>query len=285
MYTAIVDCDVLVYQSAFAAQKTRYEVTFSDGNALTFMDAKERDEYLKAEGLTKDDVQIEKFVDVLSEGIALMIADRKLEEILDEVGTRDCELYITGSGNYREQVAYTKPYKGGRVADKPVHYDAVRQHYISYHGAVVVDGMEADDMIGIRVTDDPDINVCCSIDKDLNMIAGLHYDWNKLIKYRVDEYNAHRFFLQQLLKGDTTDNIGGLPKIGDKKAELIVNTACENGGIISAWDEVKRLYQEKIGDNWLDYLNEQGRLLWIKRSKDESLWNADTYQGEYLSWV
>ena len=167
-----------------------------------------------------------------------------------------------------------------------MHYQAVRDFYQTHCGALEVHGMEADDMIGIRVYDDPDRHVVCTIDKDLNMIAGLHYDWSKLIKYRVSEHDAHRFFLMQLLKGDSTDNIGGLPKFGDKKAEKVVNDAITEGGLLRAIDVIIDMYEKHSPvDDWKDYLNEQGRLLWIKRDRKEPLWDITRYTDEVTKWL
>lgn len=277
-FKAMIDCDVLVYESAFGAQKTRYDVTIPGSEAvLTFMDAKERDEYLKAEGLTKADVKIEPWLDVLSEAAALSIAKRNLEFILSELKVGSYEAYLTGEGNYREKIAVTKPYKGNRTADKPVHYAAVKNWYISEAGAVLISGREADDMLGIRATSDIH-NIICTIDKDLNQVPGLHFDWNLMKKYRVNKQDADRFFIMQLIMGDNTDNIPGLPRAGEKFAQTLLYESKNNN--VEFFEATLAAYFKK-GYN-TKYIEEQGRLLWIQRENQEPLWTIEKFR-EHLS--
>lgn len=280
-FTAIIDCDVLVYASAFGAQKTRYDVTLPNSTAvLTFMDAKERDEYLKVEGFTKAEVKIEPWLDVLPESAALSIAKNNLDAILEEVKTNKFEAYLTGQNNYREAIAVTKPYKGNRTADKPVHYELVKDWYVSRVGAVIVHGKEADDLMGIRATEDIH-NVICTIDKDLNQVAGLHYDWNLGKKYRVKKQDADRFFIMQLLTGDATDNIVGIPRFGWKGAEKLYAISADsqtdpNLVNIDFFERALALYAEK-GYN-KEYIEEQGQLIWIQRQVNEPLWTIDGFK-------
>ena len=143
-----------------------------------------------------------------------------IHSMLDATGTSEYECFLTGKGNYRNEVATIKPYKGNRKQPKPEHYAAIREYLINVHGAVVIDGMEADDALGIVQTDD---TILASIDKDLDMIEGWHYNWRKNDLYYIDQKTATRNFYRQLLTGDSTDNITGVPGIGPKKAEVILN--------------------------------------------------------------
>ncbi len=60
-----------------------------------------------------------------------------------------------------------------------------------------------------------------SIDKDLDMIRGWHYNFIKDKKYFIDDQQAIKHFYTQILTGDRVDNIIGLRGIGPKKAEKI----------------------------------------------------------------
>lgn len=279
-FKAMIDCDVLVYASAFGAQKTRYDVTLPGSTAvLTFMDAKERDEYLKVEGVSKADCVIEKWLDVLPEAVAISIAKNNLQGILDELKTDKFEAFLTGPGNYREQIAVTKPYKGNRDSEKPVHYELVKDWFITKVGAVIVEGKEADDQLGIMATKDIH-NIICTIDKDLNQVPGLHYDWNIQKKYRVGKEDADRFFITQLLIGDATDNIPGVERFGIKSAEKLYATALAQAD--GNKKHANTLFFKAALDTYAkkgytqEYIEEQGRLLWIQRKADEPLW---TIQG------
>lgn len=279
---ALIDCDVLVYKSSFGAQKTRYNVLYKN-KTYTFENAKDRDAWFKENKLTKEDVKQDVWTDVLDEPIALHIAKKNLQEILDDLKVTDFQLYLTGEGNYREEIAVTKPYKGNRQQEKPVHFNAVKQYYLD-QGAIVCTGMEADDMLGIQATINPKENIICTIDKDLNQVPGLHYDWNIGKKFRVRKADADRFFIMQLLTGDTTDNIQGMKGMGWKGAEKMYKEACELTSALHTpgennvvfFEQALAKYEEK-GYN-KEYVEEQGQLLWIQRKQGEPLWTIDGFR-------
>lgn len=267
---ALIDADVLVYQSAFGAQKTRYSCTYK-AKERVFESAKDMNDWLTSEDLKKEDVEIKTWLDVLSESACMSIAKNNLQMILDALKTTNYKLYLTGKGNFREEIAVTKPYKGNRQTEKPVYFEQVKDYYKA-RGAVEHPGLEADDLMAIRATKEPNKSVICTIDKDLNMVPGLHYNWGTGDKFKVTRKDGNRFFLYQLIQGDTVDNIAGIPKCGEKKAREVVDAFDTTEDRFKA---VLDLYQEKGFDE--DYLNEQARLLWIKRSIDEPLWTKEFF--------
>jgi hypothetical protein len=55
----------------------------------------------------------------------------------------DYRVYLTGKGNFRNDVAVTAPYKGNRKdKEKPVHLEAIRKYLIEDWNAVVSEGEE-----------------------------------------------------------------------------------------------------------------------------------------------
>lgn len=267
---ALIDADVLVYQSAFGAQKTRYSCTYK-AKERVFESAKDRDDWLVSEGLTKEDVEIKSWQDILSEAACMSIAKNNLQMILDALKTTSYKMYLTGKGNFREEIAVTKPYKGNRQTEKPIYFEQVKDYYTA-RGAITVDGLEADDLMAIRATKEPNKSVICTIDKDLNMVPGLHYNWSTGDKFKVNKEDGNRFFLYQLIQGDTVDNIPGIPKCGEKKAREVVDA------FESTEDRFKAVYDLYLEKGFSeDYLNEQARLLWIKRSIDEPLWTKEFF--------
>jgi 5'-3' exonuclease len=128
----------------------------------------------------------------------------------------------------------------------------------------VQEKQEADDAIGIRAyTLGEEDYVICSIDKDLDNLRGKHYNFVKNEAYYVTEENAIKNFYRQILTGDRVDNIPGLSGIGPKKAEKILADCVTEEELYSA---VLKAY-----DGNLEYLTEQGQLLWIRR-KDNEIW-------------
>lgn len=203
-----------------------------------------------------------------------------LQSIIKESGADSYRLFLTGPGNFREKVAVTKPYKGNRdPLNKPVHYAAIKEYLVKHWNAEVVEGYEADDAMGFiqyqqGLTRDKcgsiessTPTIICSLDKDMKMIPGNHYNWRKNEKYWITEEEAIRNYYKQLLTGDSTDNIQGIPKVGPKTAEKILAeckteedmywaTLCKYAGYYDKPHEV---------------MTEMGKLLWIWR-KDNDVW-------------
>lgn len=204
------------------------------------------------------------------------VIETRVEEIKQRLGIQEHYGYLTGKGNFREQVATSDVYKGNRKSPKPRYYQPIRDYLYLHHNAAIVDGMEADDAISIDITKDPSI-VCVSRDKDLRQVEGWHYGYpvGKQAEFPLTwvdhvghlELNTKRklvgtglkFFFSQVLTGDTTDNYKGLTKVGPVKAYEIL------GGI----DDPDVMY-----DTVLDMFNneqhfkEQCILAWMLRTPE-----------------
>ena len=76
--------------------------------------------------------------------------NQQIENIVKSSGASEYDLFLTGSGNFREQLATIRPYKGNRPDDKPYHYERVRDYLIKFRNAILVEGMEADDAVSIE---------------------------------------------------------------------------------------------------------------------------------------
>lgn len=171
--------------------------------------------------------------------------------------------YITGSSNFRYQIANEKEYKGNRSdARKPNHYESLRNYLTEKWGFELVEGEEADDAIGIAAYGMRAGAFCImSLDKDLDMIRGWHYNFVKDILYYITEAEAIKNFYTQILTGDRVDNIPGLHGIGPKKAEKILKDCHNERQLFAA---VLEAYEDN-----LELLTERAQLLWIRRKKDQ----------------
>ena len=59
-----------------------------------------------------------------------------LNSIISATKADEYVVYLTGKGNFREEVAVTLPYKGNRdVSHKPDHFDAISEYLIKKHKA------------------------------------------------------------------------------------------------------------------------------------------------------
>ena len=197
--------------------------------------------------------------------------DNYIEEILHGCQAKEYEMFLTGKNNFRYKV-YPAYKANRRNVAKPKHIQALRQHLIDVEGAVVSDGEEADDLLGINQTYETTI---CSIDKDLLMIPGKHYNFVKQQHSEVSEAEGQYNFYRQLLTGDTTDNIPGIYGLGPKKAaDLLVgcNTKDEFNKVIM--DAYTKEFPHCSDEDVIGHINIIGRLLWIRRKENE-VWSFE----------
>jgi 5'-3' exonuclease len=201
-----------------------------------------------------------------TEEIAIVRMNNYIDEILFNSGCSDYTVYLTDSkGNFRNKL-YPQ-YKANRTADKPKHYPLLKEYLINHEYAEVAWGQEADDALGINQTE---TTIIASIDKDLLMIPGRHYNFVKNQHINISYEEGIKRFYMQLLTGDSTDNIPGLPKVGPKTAEKILN-GCDDEECYK--EKVLEAYKSKYSDlddaAILERVNLIGKLLWIRRKEDE----------------
>lgn len=201
-----------------------------------------------------------------SEKIAIQTMSNYISEIISDLSEHYTEhqLYLTGSSNFRTEVAVSQPYKGSRPARKPVHKDLLREYMLDTWKAELSDNMEADDCIAIKSTELEHKSIICSLDKDFLQIPTKIYDYTKKIMKEVDERYATEWLYRQALMGDRVDNILGIHGVGPKKAEKA----------LADWETERELYERCLKlyeENELDAdrLYESLQLLYLLRSTDD----------------
>lgn len=246
-----VDLDPFVYSTGFAAQTTDYHlvVEMPDGDL--------REPYFTATPGTPGRPPVfagdkmKAYVKALPEGATVLEKERvvtpdPVEHCLHIVAgvLRGCFYAVSdlpvlagkspvlrgvlsGEDNYRNIVSTRVKYKGNRDSgSRPFYYSKIREYMRGYWDTVVTRNCEADDLISIMAeqsrTQYRDFLVV-SVDKDLDQIAGDHYNPDKRVFYRQDRDSALAYFYQQALSGDSTDNIPGCYKMGTQKAAAAIN--------------------------------------------------------------
>ena len=140
--------------------------------------------------------------------IAQERADALIERIMFETGAGSSKLFLTGSGNFRHDI--NPEYKANRKdKPKPRWLQELREHLVMGWAATISEGNEADDELGIAQCTTTGGTVICSIDKDLLMIPGNHYNFVKNEHKTVSSLEGQKMFYYQLIMGDTSDNIFG----------------------------------------------------------------------------
>ena len=276
---ALIDADPIVYASAFACEKRFY----------LYNGAEYKGKVAATEALEADPGDhLWERLEVESVENALHNANRAVEKIIDAVGNwskRDVgwKLYLTGSGNFRDELATIRPYKGNRLPwHKPRLGREVTAYLKEHWLARTAYGQEADDALSImqtslRASKVPSVIV--SIDKDLLMVPGWHYNPTSGEFTKTSPQEGLVRFYRQVLTGDTTDNIGGCYKVGPARAREIVTPDMKETAM---WNAVVTAYVASVTKYGKDtgYLEgptpgpflatkENARLVWMRREPDE----------------
>lgn len=190
--------------------------------------------------------------------VAIYRVDVLMRQILEATESEHYKAYLTGRGNFRKVI--NPEYKANRKDKEPPCYlQECRDYLIKEWNAVVSQGCEADDLLGIEQTDE---TVICSLDKDLLMVPGVHFNWNKLEYTHVDQLLGLRTFYKQMMIGDRSDNIFGVDKVGPVKAAKLIDHLTDEQEMLKTTLELYGNDEERFIMN--------AQCLWIMQNKDET---------------
>lgn len=242
--------------------------------------------------------------------------DRFVGHIKRTEFAEDYRLGVGGEGNFRMDIAQQLPYKGERKDKPLLFAevrDAICQKY--QNKVFRSTNEEIDDVMAqrgfenylhFRKTGEWKW-VLGYVDKDLKQVISPYFNYTDT-KPEItipSEFDAAKHFVQQCLSGDLgTDNIPGLPNfskdtkekyklgnargIGDATA-LKYLEGCET--IKELFERLVEAYRDYYGDepkefttwrgekvmwNWLDYLQDNAQLLWLRRTEGEMYKIKDT---------
>lgn len=279
---AWIDGDIVVYRCGFAVEKRPVSLVFDDSRH-EFDGIREAKKWAK-ENLPEEyrediDYWYVRHHIVEPEEYALQAVDTQLKGILNDLhkvtGRKHRpEIFLTNGRSFRAKVATIRPYKGNRdERHQPVHKQAIIDYLINKYDAHVTTELEADDLLAMNGLTG---GVVCSIDKDLMQVPCRHYDWTNGQLMAISEDDGHYNLWAQILSGDSTDNIVGLPGIGNAKAYKILDEAehqTPKGWARAAHEAYKALWN-KDGHpweiHWKRALHETGKLVYLLRSHDDS---------------
>lgn len=256
-----VDGDTVAYKACFATQYQTYSVPSEE---IAFRYLKEIEEWLSLNFDADERPDYEKVQIVEPINHTFHIVNKIIQGIREDTNTPSLSIFISGDSNYRKHIPYSVVYKGHRP-EKPLHLPQVRQYLVERYGAIVCDGYEADDALGMFAGEHPDC-IMAHVDKDINQVPGKHYHLDHKVITEVTELDGFRNFYKQMLMGDRADNVIGLKGVGIKTAEKVIDKLLTQDKM----DEVVRQkYKEHFGEDWYKMFRSNYDLLWILRSKQE----------------
>jgi hypothetical protein len=260
----LIDGDIVKYRCAASAEKTKYLVEhLIDNTKVITKEYTHCDSYKDATSYT--DVQyIWSRKEVQPVEFALQACKTALDSLIGRLNPSKVSIYLSPDRTFRHDIARTKFYKGNRPPEKPKHLKAVEEYLVREHGAVFGNNVEADDEIGRALSGEGDSAVSVSIDKDLLQVPGWHYNWVTDRVQRISPREGDVHFYTQMLTGDATDNIPGLPGCGPAGAAKILSGARSRADLAT---RVWMCYRGEFTttDEARRYYLEQAQLLWILR--------------------
>ena len=169
--------------------------------------------------------------------------DAQIEDLGAQLEADDYIVALTDSQNFRKDVLPT--YKANRKDKrKPMVLNALRKYVMEKHNGVIWKNLEADDVLGIMATEQSDEKrIIVSIDKDLKQIPAL-ISVDGLVVNETPLKLADYWFMIQTLSGDAVDGYTGLPAVGIKTAEKLINKYTMVP-VLDLWKIVVGLYKEK----------------------------------------
>ena len=149
---------------------------------------------------------------------ALEGIDSRINQMLIETEATHYAGFLTQGRCFRYAAAVSRPYKGNRkYGNKPIIFPAIKEYLRQEWNCISISALEADDLVSIYHGNN---TVICSPDKDvLYQNPGIHYNYGKAETVLQDTKGALTFLWKQMLMGDSTDGITGIPKVGPKSAD------------------------------------------------------------------
>lgn len=209
MKVLLIDGDVLLYKAAIAAET---EIDWGDGVISIHSDLAQTQNIIR--------------------GI--------INDLLECHDSDEFKIAMSSSSNFRKRIDPT--YKAGRAdSRKPVGFATTREWMIMEYGCREIEGLEADDILGVWATQKSlrGKSIICTIDKDLKQIPGTYHNIDSGETVEITAEEGHWYHMYQTLVGDRVDGFPGCPGVGDKTARKILEEA--EGDL---WPAVVKAYEK-----------------------------------------
>ena len=244
-----------------------------DGDALPYMIGWHHREH-------RDVIEVQRAVDVWMRDFFICTS---ADEYLGIIGS--------GAKCFRYDVYKYRPYKGNRQGEKDewiVFWEPVIRNWLTQRWGFkkAPDHLETDDVVATAgSTSFRGRNLLiCSPDKDLKQIPGYHVDYRKLIDgggihtESIDAKQALYRWCIQMLCGDSTDNITGVPGLGPKKADALLASVDE-----FQWKSaVREAYQKYFGNYYGNIIYSETEYTLTMMTPNHPLW--ETYGFDFVDY-
>lgn len=182
-----------------------------------------------------------------------------LDKLQEKLGVDDFHIVFSPRTNFRYRLMPS--YKAGRKGKrKPMGLKPLKRWVLEQFDGQLAQDMEADDLIGIICTRDPEDTIAVSGDKDFATLPITWFNHMKDITVRTTPEQAKYNHLVQTLAGDPVDGYAGVKGVGVKTAKKILDKG------EPTWDTVVAAYEKADMTEEEALLN--ARMAYILHDKD-----------------
>ena len=288
----VLDGDSIAFQVACACEQRGILVTNTTNEAQTsFKTRTEMKNFLHGLEVPDNHYVVEDTQIAEDKRNAFATVKAKLQNYRDKFETDKIEIYMTGQGNFRENIPLVHKYKSIRSdSSRPILLQDIRDYLVTYQGAIVVNGDEADAMLTQRMYDGFSTGkriIASNEDKDLRQASGILHNPNTdeilEIKGFGDIYlddkgklrgHGRKWLYVQCLLGDKTDGFdprdfaevvkGKRPKYGEKACFNDLSPATNDKEALTV---VANTYKQWLGEEDFTY----------------TAWNGETINADWVS--
>jgi 5'-3' exonuclease len=281
MTVLLVDSDFLCYRNTASCQYTIYTLEEEGNEYATFIKGKKAtDEFIKKNptyAVTGSEEVLESWEQCKSS------IDSTISHILgacDSHPNTDIFYFVSGKDNFRHTLTSTYKHKR-KDLPKPHWHDKAHQYLIDSYGAKESHGRESDDMMheGVLFCKKHGLDyILVHQDKDINQLAGKHYDPVKDKHYIVTNKDAIKFLYEQILTGDTVDCIEGISGIGTAKASKLLSV-CNSAK--ECLDICVRAYMKAYPDDGEERMKLCAQLVYLRGHSDDSIFKRKEWLERY----
>lgn len=200
--------------------------------------------------------------------------DHRILTMLNVNETCNFAGFLTIGRCFRYNAAKTKNYKYNRKhGSKPIIFYALKEYLQQHWNFIYMSELEADDLVAVYGDGYDGNTVICSPDKDvIYQVPGVHFNYRTAEHIHTTPDQAEKFLWKQMLMGDSTDGIQGIPKVGEKTADKWLSEV--------ALPEMPMFVLEKYVEKFgipigISKFAETFKLIYILKSKEDVLQEVD----------
>lgn len=147
----VIDADIASFKVS-AVSDDRVIVVKKNSTTKEFKNRTEFKKLCKKKGWDYSSFEITDLLKPVPIENCLGVLKRAVKNAMERTGATHCELYIGGSGNFRDQLPLPEKYKGSRTGGvRPTYLTDCKDYLIKYKGAKRIKGRECDDFVQQRM--------------------------------------------------------------------------------------------------------------------------------------